>query len=192
MTHRVEDRLRLFAAVNGLAMPPRITEGGTRCGSHGEDRVRPASALHGRADGGDAVPPITGLSRWYQDMAAVWLSLYPLTRQRLVLRTHRWVADQVLAPMSRGEAPSTIDLRPGGRLAWDLFRKVPRDEAELWDGWIRMVLVDLARALAWPEERRTDAWLRWLFLIPYSLPVPKQRAWLDGDRWPITGDRRGQ
>lgn len=120
--------------------------------------------------------PVAGLCHWYQDMAPVWLSAQPLTRRRLVLRVHRWIADEILAPMSRGEPPSAGDLRPGGRFGWTLFRTVPRCEAALWDGWIRLALVDLQHALAWPPPRRSEVWLRWLFLIPYSLPVPRRSA----------------
>jgi hypothetical protein len=125
-----------------------------------EDRLR-AAAL--------AISPT--LLDWYRDMASCWLGVEPPVRRRLILRTHHWIVERVLLPMARGEPPAAADLSPTGRLVWRLVRVVPPGELNAWKPWIRLTLVDLARALAWPADRRTEAWVRWLFDIPYSIPV---------------------
>lgn len=48
-------------------------------------------------------------------------------------------------------------------------------ELDVWKAWIRLTLADLERALAWPPARRTEARVRWLFFIPYSIPVTGRR-----------------
>jgi hypothetical protein len=110
------------------------------------------------------------LTRWYDDMTPCWRSIEPPLRQRLVLRTHQWIVESVFAEdgASTGAAD---DLGPGGRLSTALAELVPASETVLWRPWIRLALLDFRRALRWPPSRRTEAWCRWLFLIPYSLPV---------------------
>jgi hypothetical protein len=94
----------------------------------------------------------------------------PPLRQRLVLRTHQWLVESVFT--DDGTPTQAIaDLGPGGPLATALAELVPAHETRLWRGWIRLALHDFRRALRWPPSRRTEAWCRWLFLIPYSLPV---------------------
>jgi hypothetical protein len=109
------------------------------------------------------------LIAWYRNMAPTWLDAEPLIRRQLILRTHRWIVESVLAASS----PTTPleDLRPDGPLARALAATIPADELPRWRSWIRLVLADLRRALAWPANQRSSAWGRWLFLIPYSVPV---------------------
>ena len=103
-------------------------------------------------------------------MTPCWLGIEPAVRRRLVLCTHRWVADRVFGGRAR-PADLLDDLAAAGRLTVALEALVPPEEAPRWRPWIRLVRYDLRRALTWPPARRTEAWCRWLFLIPYSLPV---------------------
>lgn len=113
---------------------------------------------------------------WYRDMAPCWLRAEPAMRRRLVLRTHRWIAERVLGPLARGHEPAIGDLHPSGALAWLLVRMVPNGELATWTPWIRLVLTDLRRALSWPPGSRDAAWGRWLFLIPYGVNVGRAPA----------------
>jgi len=115
------------------------------------------------------------LLEWYRDMAPCWLAVEPQVRRRLILRTHAWIVERVLLPIARGEPPAAADLGPTGRLVWRLVRIVPSGELNVWKTWIRLTVADLQRALAWPAGRRTEAWARWLFDIPYSIPVTGRR-----------------
>jgi len=115
------------------------------------------------------------LLRWYRDMVPCFLEAEPPVRRRLILRTHRWIVERVLAPMARGQHAGAEELGPRGRLAWILVRVVPRGDLDAWTPWIRLVLGDLQRALTWPAGRRTEAWARWLFAIPYSIPPTRRR-----------------
>ncbi len=128
------------------------------------------------------------LLEWYRDMSPCWLRAEPRVRRRLILKTHRWIVDRVLAPIARGERPSAADLAPTGRLVWALVRVVPPGELDAWKSWIHLTLADLARALAWPPPKRTETWVRWLFFIPYSIPVPARRH---AELTPPSADRHG-
>jgi hypothetical protein len=111
------------------------------------------------------------LIRWYGEMAPTWLTIEPLLRRRLVLRAHQWLTESVFT--ERGIRVDVLeDLSPSGRLAAALTELVPASELERWRPWIRLVLHDFRRALRWPPGRRTEAWCRWLFLIPYGVPGP--------------------
>ena len=59
---------------------------------------------------------------------------------------------------------------PGGSLATALGELLTGSEAAAWRPWIRLVLHDLRRAFRDSSSRRTEAWWRWLFLIPYGVP----------------------
>ncbi len=123
----------------------------------------------------DGSPP-NGVERdslldWYRDMAPCWLGAEPATRRRLILRSHRWIAERVLGPLSRGHEPAVRDLRAAGLLASLLTDIVPSGEIGAWKPWIKLVLADLRRAMAWPPHSRDAAWGRWLFLIPYGVNV---------------------
>lgn len=153
-----------------------------------EDRRFLASLRSAGAPAGRPVAPgparraTRRLSEWYRDMAACWLSAEPWARRQLILRMHRWVVERVLLPLSRGESPDLEDLLPESALAPDgplglaLARSLPAADAGVWRPWIRLVVADLRSALAWPVEKRDGAWARWLFLIPYSIPVSRARA----------------
>ncbi len=125
---------------------------------------------------------------WYRDMAPCWLAAEPPLRRRLILRTHHWIVERVLMPIAQGEHPVAADLGPTGRLVWRLIRVIPPGELNQWRTWIRLTLGDLQRALAWPPGQRTEAWVRWLFDIPYSIPVtPRRPARVE----PSAADRHG-
>jgi len=115
------------------------------------------------------------LLEWYRDMAPCWLAVESPVRRRLILRTHHWIVERVLLPIARGEPPAAADLGPTGRLVCRLVRVVPPGELDLWKTWIRLTIGDLQSALVWPADRRTEAWVRWLFHIPYSVPVTRRR-----------------
>ena len=115
------------------------------------------------------------LLEWYRDMAPCWLAVESPVRRRLILRTHHWIVERVLLPIARGEPPAAADLGATGRLVCRLVRVVPPGELDLWKTWIRLTIGDLQSALVWPADRRTEAWVRWLFHIPYSVPVTRRR-----------------
>src|SRR5205814_8042814 len=96
----------------------------------------------------------------------------PPLRRSLILRTHRFIAERLLVPLSTGGTPDAEDLEPGGPLARMLARAVPARDAERWRPWIAQVVADLRRALTWPQGARDHTWARWLFLIPFSIPAP--------------------
>jgi len=108
-------------------------------------------------------------------MAPCWLAVESPVRRRLILRTHHWIVERVLLPIARGEPPAAADLGPTGRLVCRLVRVVPPGELDLWKAWIRLTIGDLQSALVCPADRRTEAWVRWLFHIPYSVPVTRRR-----------------
>ncbi len=142
------------------------------------DRGMAVAPLHaarqpGAAAAELAVPP--ALLQWYRDMAPCWLGVEPRVRRRLVLTTHEWIVERVLAPIERNERPTVADLAPTGRLVWKLVRVIPAGQLKVWKPWIRLTRADLQRALAWPPARRTERWMRWLFAIPYSIPVTGRR-----------------
>jgi hypothetical protein len=162
-----------------LGDPERYVQLADIVGARLGDRKPAAAALHRGGDESDlraaslAIAPT--LLEWYRDMAPCWLGVESVVRRRLILRTHHWIVERVLLPIARGERPAVADLGPTGRLVWRLVRVVPPGEVDLWEPWIRLTIADLRRALAWPAGRRTEAWVRWLFNIPYSIPVTGAR-----------------
>jgi hypothetical protein len=131
------------------------------------------------------------LRRWYDAMGPRWLAIEPALRRALVLRAHRWIADHVLAPAADGRTPSPKDPIGDGSLERALAALIPPDRAADWAPWIRLVAADLELALRRPLREWTTDWVRWLFLIPMAVPVPRPaqaRAAtgpaLDGDRAP--------
>ena len=144
---------------------------------HAPDRVPPCECRKPRAGlfekaladaGADA------LKAWYETMAPCWLAIQPALRRRLVLQTHVWLADLALADPVDGPGQAVRDLGSRGSLARALERLVPRREAAAWRRWIDHVCADLARTLGRPPQLRTQAWARWLFFIPYSVPAPRR------------------
>jgi hypothetical protein len=156
-----------------------------------DERFLATRRRHGRAPAVDpAAPPasnsgaapaigveeagLDALKAWYEAMAPCWLAIQPARRRRLVLQSHVWIADRALTDPVDGPRQAAAELGPDGSLARVLERLVRRSEAAGWRSWIDLVRADLARALAQPPARRTQAWARWLFLIPYSVPVPRR------------------
>ena len=156
-----------------------------------DERFLAARRTHGRAPAVDAAAPpasnggaapaigleqagLDALRAWYGAMAPCWLAIQPVRRRRLVLETHVWIADRALTDPVDGPRQAAAELGHDGSLARALGRLVPRSEATAWRSWIDLVRADMARALAQPPARRTQAWARWLFLIPYSVPVPRR------------------
>jgi hypothetical protein len=90
------------------------------------------------------------------------------------LQTHVWLADLALSDPANGPSRAVAELGPHGSLARALGRLVPVAEATAWRRWIDHVREDLARALGRSPAQRTQAWARWLFFIPYSIPVPRR------------------
>jgi hypothetical protein len=134
---------------------------------------------------------LDALKAWYEAMAPCWLAIQPVRRRRLVLQTHVWIADRVLADPHADPRAALDELGSAGALAVALHRLVPAGEAAGWRRWIDAVRSDLARALVAPPAPRTLAWARGLFLIPYGAPVsPDARhrppapavAWTEGPR----------
>ena len=118
---------------------------------------------------------LESLKAWYEMMAPCWLAIQPARRRRLVLQTHVWIAERVLAASAdTGWAAALKELAPDGALVRTLARLVPGAEASAWRLWIDVVRGDLEHALRHPRARRSQAWARWLFLIPYSVPVPRR------------------
>jgi hypothetical protein len=127
--------------------------------------------------------PWPGLLEWYRAMARSWLDVEPSPRRRLVLGTHEWIAEHLMAPSS---APAEIlyDLYPV------LLRCVP-DEPDPWRPWIRLVTDDLVSAAGVRPPHRDEAWARRLFLIPYSLPSPRPITLADAAAEDEVQPRRG-
>jgi hypothetical protein len=156
-----------------------------------DERFLATRRMHGRAPAVDAaappasngaVAPVVGfeeagldaLKAWYEAMAPCWLAIQPARRRRLVLHTHVWIAERALTDSVDGPRQAAGELGRDGSLARALERLVPRSEAAAWRSWIDLVRADLARALAQPPARHTQAWARGLFLIPYSVPLPRR------------------
>jgi hypothetical protein len=156
-------RLALTRLVASALLDPSVN------GASGGRGGTPRTVVDALAMSRDVVTPT--VLGWYGDMTPSWLAIEPRTRRLLVLQTHRWIVERVLAPIASGHAPAEDELTATGRLAWVLARQVPPGDLDRWKTWIRLTLRDLRRALGWPAERRNDAWVRWLFLIPYSIPV---------------------
>ena len=133
------------------------------CGPVGREvelERRVLAALHGTGR--------VGILDWYTSLASSWLDVEPAMRRLLMLRTHQWIAERVLTPRRQDMPPTAEDLKPGGALGQSLFALIPPGELNDWRGWIRLVVVELKRALRWPPAKRNEAWAHWLFLIPYS------------------------
>ena len=122
--------------------------------------------------------------QWYRDMTPCWMTAEPFRRRRLILRTHRWIAERVLEPLAHGDEPFVVDLEAQGVLARSLARTIPPLELETWQPWVHLALADLRQALASTPSPRSEEWMRWLFLIPYSIPVRGRTARRNRSSWP--------
>src|SRR6185295_17557960 len=140
----------------------------------------PDGGPHDEDSGATSAPPVfaegrlNDLREWYARMAPCWLAIEPPLRRRLVLQTHAWIAERVLSDTGSEPAPAVAGLEHDGVLTRLLQHLVGRDDRATWGPWIELVRVDLQRALMRPPARRTTAWARWLFFIPYSVPTPRR------------------
>ena len=108
------------------------------------------------------------LVTWYLGLIPHWMGGRSRVRTRLLLRTHQWIVERVLAP-EVSLASAAADLVPQGTLVRTLTELVPAEESEGWRQFIQVVVANLRHALLLPVTRRNEAWVRWLFLIPYSV-----------------------
>jgi hypothetical protein len=115
------------------------------------------------------------LVTWYLGLIPHWMDAQPRLKCCILLRTHQWILERVLAP-DVGLAAALGDLHPGGTLTRTLGELVPADDAEHWRQFIALVVANLRHALMLPVARRNEAWVRWLFLIPYSAGPAAERA----------------
>src|SRR6266850_2214934 len=76
-----------------------------------------------------------GLQSWYDAMAPSWLSIEPLLRRALVLKTHRWI----------------------GLVVGDLERALCRPVIDWNQAWARRLLL-IAYSVPIPRERLAPAW----------------------------------
>jgi hypothetical protein len=110
----------------------------------------------------------SSLVTWYLGLTPYWLGADCATKTRILLRTHEWIIDRVLAP-GVGLAGAAADLSPDGALDRALAEVAGADERGEWRHFVRLVLANLRHALLLPVTERNEAWVRWLFLIPYSI-----------------------
>jgi hypothetical protein len=134
-----------------------------------------------------ALPPFAtptelhGLQSWYDAMAASWLGIEPLLRRAMVLKAHRWIAEHILIPAADGRA-EPFEIRDAiSRLGFALIEMIPPDDQAVWSVWVGLVVGDLERAMRRPSADWNQAWARWLLLIAYSVPVPRERP----TGWPV-------
>jgi hypothetical protein len=97
------------------------------------------------------------------------------TKTRILLRTHEWIIDRVLAP-GVGLAGAAADLRTDGPLERALGDVIgPADRGD-WQLFVQLVVANLRHAVLLPVTERNEAWVRWLFLIPYSIRQTAESA----------------
>jgi hypothetical protein len=123
-----------------------------------------------------------GLQAWYDAMAPSWLGVEPLLRRALVLKTHRWIAERILIPAADGRT-TPFEISQGiSELGTALEEMIPPDDRAVWSAWVGLVVGDLERAMRRPTDDWNQAWARWLLLIAYSVPVPRERR---APMWPV-------
>jgi hypothetical protein len=121
-----------------------------------------------------------GLESWYDAMAPSWLSIEPLLRRALVLKTHRWIAERILIPAADGRTPALEIRETIAGLGSALIEMIPPDDRAAWSTWVGLVVGDLERAMRRPSVDWNQAWARWLLLIAYSVPIAREQpapAW---------------
>ena len=116
-----------------------------------------------------------GLQSWYDAMAPSWLSIEPLLRRALVLKTHRWIAEHILIPAADGRTPALEIRATVATLGEALVEMIPPDDRGVWSVWVGLVVGDLERAMRRPSADWNQGWARWLLLIAYSVPIPRER-----------------
>ena len=147
-----------------------------------------AQALHRAAPRPrGALPPFAtpaelhGLQSWYDAMAPSWLGIEPLLRRAMVLKAHRWIAEHILIPAADGQT-EPFEIRDAiSVLGFALIEMIPPDDRAVWSVWVGLVVGDLERAMRRPSADWNQAWARWLLLIAYSVPVPRERP----AGWPV-------
>jgi hypothetical protein len=111
----------------------------------------------------------SSLVTWDLGLTHHWMGNNPRVKTRILLGTHEWIIDRVLAP-DVGLDALAADLRPDeGALTRALVALVPPDDVPEWRHFIDLVVANLRHALLVPVTRHNEAWVRWLFLIPYSI-----------------------
>ena len=123
-----------------------------------------------------------GLQSWYDAMAPSWLGIEPLLRRGLVLKAHRWVAEHILIPAADGRTAPFEIRETITRLGFALIEMIPPDDRAVWSVWVGLVVGDLERAMRRPSADWNQAWARWLLLIAYSVPIPRERP---APTWPV-------
>jgi len=138
-------------------------------------RQRPSPRPVGTPPPFAATDELHGLQSWYDAMAPSWLSVEPLLRRALVLKTHRWIAEHILIPAADGRTSATQIRETITGLGEALLAMIPPDDRGVWGVWVGLVVGDLQRALHTPNAAWNQAWARWLLLIAYSVPIPRER-----------------
>ena len=110
----------------------------------------------------------SSLVTWYLGLTPYWMGPDSTTKTRILLRAHEWIIDRVLAP-GVGLAGAAADLSPNGALTRALCELAGPDDRGDWRHFIQLVVANLRHALLLPVTERNEAWVRWLFLIPYSI-----------------------
>ena len=110
----------------------------------------------------------SSLVTWYLGLTPYWMGPDSTMKTRILLRAHEWIIDRVLAP-GVGLAGAAADLSPNGALTRALCELAGPDDRGDWRHFIQLVVANLRHALLLPVTERNEAWVRWLFLIPYSI-----------------------
>jgi hypothetical protein len=130
--------------------------------------ARPRVRLRGSLPASSAQRPCT-LVTWYLGLIPHWTGAGPRLRTQLLLRTHQWIVERIVTPEA-DLARAAADLRPGGALTRILTDLIPAaEDTEERRQFVRVLVANLRHALLRPVTRRNEAWVRWLFLIPYSV-----------------------
>src|SRR4029453_2301061 len=104
-------------------------------------RMLPAKAQRARRPLALGRTP-SSLVTWYLGLTHHWMGDNPRVKTRILLGTHEWIIDRVLAP-EVGLAALAADLRPEGALTRSLAALVPPDDAGEWRHFIDLVVANL-------------------------------------------------
>src|SRR5262245_34248873 len=126
--------------------------------------TKPRPALRRPARSGDDPG---SLVTWYLGLIPHWMGGQSRIRTRVLLRTHQWIVDRVLAP-EVSLPTAAAELQPEGALVRALTELVPAGARDGWGPFMRVVVATLRHGLLMPVTRGNEAWVRWFFLIPYS------------------------
>jgi hypothetical protein len=98
------------------------------------------------------------------------------------LKAHRWIAEHILIPAADGRLAPSDTGQTMARLGFALIEMIPPDDRAVWSVWVGLTVGDLERAMRRPTTEWNQAWARWLLLIAYSVPVPRERQ---APTWPV-------